>query len=110
MGKSSLSRCDLKQNLIKEGCSAAAIEFPSSSLRIQMDNPLSDKASATADVTQIRPQKLHMALRMGKLVLSVMTKMFLNPLFLYDDVFCLNKIFLPSFLKPFPQGIPSVSQ
>lgn len=65
MGKSSLSRCDLKQNLIKEGCSAAAIEFPVSSLTIQMDNPLSDKASATADVTQIRPQKLHMALRMG---------------------------------------------
>ncbi|MED6279836.1 Integrin beta-3 [Characodon lateralis] len=65
MGKSSLSRCDLQENLIKEGCSAAAIEFPSSTFKILKDNPLSDKASNAADVTQIRPQKLHLTLRLG---------------------------------------------
>ncbi|XP_017161917.1 integrin beta-3a isoform X2 [Poecilia reticulata] len=65
MGRSSLSRCDLKENLVKGGCSAAAIEFPTSTLEIQQNNPLSDKASSTADVTQIRPQKLRLALRIG---------------------------------------------
>uniref|UniRef100_A0A3Q2FTD8 Integrin beta n=1 Tax=Cyprinodon variegatus TaxID=28743 RepID=A0A3Q2FTD8_CYPVA len=65
MGLSSLSRCDLKDNLIKEGCKAAAIEFPSSTLTIQQDDPLSDKVSNPADVTQIRPQKLRMTLRPG---------------------------------------------
>uniref|UniRef100_A0A672ZDX1 Integrin beta n=1 Tax=Sphaeramia orbicularis TaxID=375764 RepID=A0A672ZDX1_9TELE len=65
-GGSSLSRCDLKQNLLDNGCSAGALEFPSSTLKIQKDAPLSDKASGTAaDVTQIRPQKLHMTLRPG---------------------------------------------
>ncbi|PWA17766.1 hypothetical protein CCH79_00008289, partial [Gambusia affinis] len=64
-GRSSLSRCDLKENLIKEGCSTAAIEFPTSELEIQQNNPLSDKASSTADVTQIKPQKLHLTLRIG---------------------------------------------
>uniref|UniRef100_A0A3B3WGC7 Integrin beta n=1 Tax=Poecilia mexicana TaxID=48701 RepID=A0A3B3WGC7_9TELE len=65
IGRSSLSRCDLKENLVKEGCSAAAIEFPTSTLDIQQNNPLSDKASSTAVVTQIRPQKLRLALRIG---------------------------------------------
>lgn len=61
-----MSRCDLKQNLLDEGCSTAALEFPSSSLTIQEDAPLSDKASGAADdVTQIKPQKLHMVLRPG---------------------------------------------
>uniref|UniRef100_A0A3Q2PH93 Integrin beta n=1 Tax=Fundulus heteroclitus TaxID=8078 RepID=A0A3Q2PH93_FUNHE len=65
MGRSSLSRCDFKENLIKEGCSEAAIEFPSSFLKITKNDPLSDKSSNPADVTQIRPQKLHMTLRLG---------------------------------------------
>uniref|UniRef100_A0A3Q2PFB3 Integrin beta 3a n=1 Tax=Fundulus heteroclitus TaxID=8078 RepID=A0A3Q2PFB3_FUNHE len=68
MGRSSLSRCDFKENLIKEGCSEAAIEFPSSFLKITKNDPLSDKSSNPADVTQIRPQKLHMTLRLGTLV------------------------------------------
>uniref|UniRef100_A0A3B5MUD9 Integrin beta n=1 Tax=Xiphophorus couchianus TaxID=32473 RepID=A0A3B5MUD9_9TELE len=63
--QSTLSRCDLKENLVKEGCSAAAIEFPTSKLEIQQNNPLSDRASSTADVTQIRPQKIQLTLRIG---------------------------------------------
>lgn len=65
-GGSSLSRCDLKQNLLNVGCDMAALEFPSSTLTILEDKLLSDKASGTADdVTQIKPQKLHMTLRPG---------------------------------------------
>uniref|UniRef100_A0A665U158 Integrin beta n=1 Tax=Echeneis naucrates TaxID=173247 RepID=A0A665U158_ECHNA len=64
-GGSSVSRCDLKQNLLDGGCSTTSLEFPSSMLTIQEDAPLSDKASGTADVTQIKPQKLHMVLRPG---------------------------------------------
>lgn len=61
---SSTSRCDLKENLRNGGCSSSAMEFPSSTLAIQKDNPLSDSGSG-ADVTQIRPQKLHIVLRPG---------------------------------------------
>ncbi|XP_074553579.1 integrin beta-3a [Halichoeres trimaculatus] len=64
-GISSLSRCDLKQNLLDGGCSEAAVEFPISKLNIKKDKPLSDKASGSADVTQIRPQEIHMTLRPG---------------------------------------------
>ncbi|XP_040918003.1 integrin beta-3-like [Toxotes jaculatrix] len=65
-GGSSAPRCDLKQNLLDGGCSATSLEFPSSSLTIQKDAPLSSKASGTADdVTQIKPQKLRMVLRPG---------------------------------------------
>ncbi|XP_028268266.1 integrin beta-3a [Parambassis ranga] len=65
-GGSSVSRCDLKQNLLNGGCSPASVEFPTSTLNILEDVPLSDKASGTADdVTQIKPQKLHMTLRPG---------------------------------------------
>lgn len=62
---SSTSRCDQMDNLLKGGCSPGAVEFPSSTMTVQEDAPLSDKASGAADVTQIRPQKLHMALRPG---------------------------------------------
>lgn len=62
-----MSRCDLKQNLLNGGCSSASVEFPTSNLNILEDVPLSDKASGTADdVTQIKPQKLHMTLRPGR--------------------------------------------
>uniref|UniRef100_A0A672FTJ1 Integrin beta n=1 Tax=Salarias fasciatus TaxID=181472 RepID=A0A672FTJ1_SALFA len=65
-GGSSTSRCDLKENLLKGGCSQAALEFPTSSVTTQRDDPLSNKASGTGgDVTQIKPQKLHMVLRPG---------------------------------------------
>ncbi|XP_034045957.1 integrin beta-3a isoform X2 [Thalassophryne amazonica] len=65
-GGSSVSRCDLKANLLDGGCGEGAVEFPVSTLEIQKDAPLSDRASGTADdVTQIKPQKLHMKLRPG---------------------------------------------
>lgn len=68
MAGSGVSRCDLKENLINEGCGSAALEFPSSTLTVLQDDPLSDKASGTADdVTQVRPQKLQMKLRPGRL-------------------------------------------
>lgn len=65
-GGSSASRCDLKQNLLNEGCNKDSVEFPISTLTVDQDVPLSDKASGTADdVTQIRPQKLRVTLRPG---------------------------------------------
>ncbi|XP_022049314.1 integrin beta-3-like [Acanthochromis polyacanthus] len=65
-GGSGSSRCDLKQNLLNEGCSEDAVEFPISTLTIQSDDPLSSKASGAGGVvTQIRPQKLRMTLRPG---------------------------------------------
>ncbi|XP_034567926.1 integrin beta-3-like [Notolabrus celidotus] len=65
-GGSSASRCDLKQNLLDEGCSGSSLEFPSSTLTIDKDDPLSDKATGNADdVTQIRPQRVRMTLRPG---------------------------------------------
>lgn len=63
---SSISRCDLKENLVKEGCSEPDVEFPSSTLTVLEDASLSDKASGAADdVTQVKPQKIHMTLRQG---------------------------------------------
>ncbi|KAM9746430.1 integrin beta-3a [Menidia menidia] len=65
-GGSGVSRCDLKQNLLDEGCGAESLEFPSSTIRLLKDMPLSSKAGGTADdVTQVRPQKLHLTLRPG---------------------------------------------
>ncbi|CAK6961224.1 integrin beta-3a [Scomber scombrus] len=65
-GGSGASRCDLKENLLNGGCSNAALEFPSSSMTVENDAPLSDKASGTTNsVTQIKPQKLRMVLRPG---------------------------------------------
>ncbi|XP_060882237.1 integrin beta-3-like [Labrus mixtus] len=62
---SGVSRCDLKQDLLDGGCTEDALEFPSSTLTIHKDDPLSDKSSGTAGVTQIKPQKVHMTLRPG---------------------------------------------
>ncbi|XP_063040848.1 integrin beta-3-like [Engraulis encrasicolus] len=65
-GGSGVSRCDLKESLVAGGCAADALEFPTSSMSIQEDKPLSDRAAgASKDVTQIRPQKLHLTLRPG---------------------------------------------
>uniref|UniRef100_A0A4W5N300 Integrin beta n=1 Tax=Hucho hucho TaxID=62062 RepID=A0A4W5N300_9TELE len=67
-GGSSVSRCDLKQNLLDGGCTKEGLEFPFSTLSVQEDTPLSDKASGAADeATQIRPQKLSLTLRPGTL-------------------------------------------
>ncbi|XP_056436342.1 integrin beta-3a [Gadus chalcogrammus] len=63
-GGSSLTRCDLRDLLLASGCDEASMEFPSSSLTVVKDKPLSDKASGVADdVTQIKPQRIHMKLR-----------------------------------------------
>lgn len=63
-----MSRCDLKDSLIKSGCSVKFIEFPVSSMRTVEDVPLSDKARGSAsDITQIQPQKIHLTLRPGML-------------------------------------------
>uniref|UniRef100_A0A3P8WGT8 Integrin beta n=1 Tax=Cynoglossus semilaevis TaxID=244447 RepID=A0A3P8WGT8_CYNSE len=65
-GGSSVHRCDLKENLLTEGCNGGSLEFPSSTFSILKDTPLSDKASGAADdVTQIKPQKVHIKLRPG---------------------------------------------
>ena len=66
-GGSSLTRCDLRDLLLASGCDEASMEFPSSSLTVVKDKPLSDKASGVADdVTQIKPQRIHMKLRPGE--------------------------------------------
>ncbi|XP_051571751.1 integrin beta-3-like [Myxocyprinus asiaticus] len=63
-GGSSLSRCDLRDSLIQSGCGMKFIEFPLSSMKILEDRPLSDKAGGSAsEITQIRPQKIHLTLR-----------------------------------------------
>uniref|UniRef100_A0A7N8WSJ2 Integrin beta n=1 Tax=Mastacembelus armatus TaxID=205130 RepID=A0A7N8WSJ2_9TELE len=68
-GVASLSRCDLKSNLVAAGCPLSALESPTSKLQVVEDRPLSNKAAgATQDVTQIKPQKLHITLRPGELL------------------------------------------
>uniref|UniRef100_A0A669FA26 Integrin beta n=1 Tax=Oreochromis niloticus TaxID=8128 RepID=A0A669FA26_ORENI len=63
-GAAGLSRCDLKSNLLAAGCTTSALEFPTSKLQVIEDRPLSNKAAgATQDVTQIKPQKIHITLR-----------------------------------------------
>uniref|UniRef100_A0A8C6NQQ9 Integrin beta n=1 Tax=Nothobranchius furzeri TaxID=105023 RepID=A0A8C6NQQ9_NOTFU len=58
------SRCDLKKNLLAAGCASPSLESPTSKLQVIEDRPLSNKAAgATQDVTQIKPQKLHITLR-----------------------------------------------
>ncbi|CAJ1076232.1 integrin beta-3a [Xyrichtys novacula] len=65
-GGSSISRCDLSQNLLDGGCSEDSVEFPSSTMTVQKDKELSDKATGSAGhVTQIRPQKINLKLRPG---------------------------------------------
>lgn len=62
-----VSRCDLKTNLVAAGCAPSALESPSSRMQVIEDRPLSNKAAgATQDVTQIKPQKLHITLRPGE--------------------------------------------
>ncbi|CAG02646.1 unnamed protein product, partial [Tetraodon nigroviridis] len=57
-------RCDLKRNLVAAGCAASAVESPTSKLQVVEDRPLSNKATlATQDITQIKPQRLHINLR-----------------------------------------------
>ncbi|XP_035253027.1 integrin beta-3-like isoform X1 [Anguilla anguilla] len=63
-GVASSSRCDLRERLLQAGCASQFLEFPTSSLSVEQDLPLSGKATgAVEDVVQIQPQKLHIALR-----------------------------------------------
>ncbi|XP_051925340.1 integrin beta-3-like isoform X1 [Hippocampus zosterae] len=63
-GEASSSRCDRKANLVAAGCAASAVESPHSRLQVMEDRPLSRKAAGAAqEVTQIRPQSLHITLR-----------------------------------------------
>lgn len=66
LGAASSPRCDLKLNLVAAGCAASAVESPTSKLQVIEDRPLSNKATmATQDITQIKPQRLHINLRPG---------------------------------------------
>lgn len=56
-------RCDLLANLLQNGCRRDLIEFPTSSVTIQEDRPLSDKGSGGSTTTQMRPQRIELKLR-----------------------------------------------
>ncbi|XP_053121596.1 integrin beta-3 isoform X2 [Hemicordylus capensis] len=56
------SRCDLKVNLLNNGCPSDFIEDPASSTSILEARPLSDKGSGK-NVVQMTPQKIRLHLR-----------------------------------------------
>lgn len=63
---SSVSRCNLKSILLQSGCRGEFIESPVSSIVVEEDRPLSDRAQgSTDDITQIRPQHIRLILRPG---------------------------------------------
>ncbi|XP_028845577.1 integrin beta-3b [Denticeps clupeoides] len=65
-GKSGVSRCDYKKNLKAAGCDERSLENPKSSVAVEENRPLSNKASGSAtDITQIQPQRLRVTLRPG---------------------------------------------
>ncbi|XP_047456541.1 integrin beta-5 [Mugil cephalus] len=66
-GRTLTSRCDFRENLQKRGCGAWLIEFPSSSMSVLQNMPLSSKGSGSThyDVVQIAPQKISLSLRPG---------------------------------------------
>uniref|UniRef100_A0AAX7SFC1 Integrin beta n=1 Tax=Astatotilapia calliptera TaxID=8154 RepID=A0AAX7SFC1_ASTCA len=66
-GRSLTSRCDFSQNLLKRGCDEHFIEYPTSSINVLQNIPLSSKGSGSTqyDVVQIMPQKISLSLRPG---------------------------------------------
>ncbi|NXY50937.1 ITB3 protein, partial [Ceuthmochares aereus] len=56
-------RCDLRANLLQNGCGQDYIEFPTSTITILQDRPLSNKGSGGSTTTQMRPQKIKLNLR-----------------------------------------------
>ncbi|KAK2840252.1 hypothetical protein Q5P01_013992 [Channa striata] len=66
-GRTLTSRCDFSQNLQKRGCEARFIEYPTSSVSILQNMPLSSKGSGPTqfDVVQIMPQRVSLSLRPG---------------------------------------------
>ncbi|NXF33725.1 ITB3 protein, partial [Nyctibius bracteatus] len=59
----SFPRCDLYANLLQNGCGQDSIEFPTSTITILEDRPLSDKGSGSSTTTQMSPQKIQLNLR-----------------------------------------------
>nr|XP_014350932.1 PREDICTED: integrin beta-3 [Latimeria chalumnae] len=58
------SRCDLKENLLENGCTKDNVEFLESMVFTLENNPLSSKGSGSAaEITQMSPQKLRLNLR-----------------------------------------------
>jgi len=62
----SFPRCDLYINLLQNGCEQDHIEFPTSTVTVLEDRPLSDKGSGSSTTTQMSPQKIQLNLRPGK--------------------------------------------
>ncbi|XP_060757878.1 integrin beta-3a [Neoarius graeffei] len=64
LSSSSVSRCNLKSILLQSGCKAEFIEYPVSSIVVEENRPLSDRAQGSADdITQIQPQRIRLILR-----------------------------------------------
>ncbi|KAA8593074.1 hypothetical protein FQN60_018529, partial [Etheostoma spectabile] len=66
-GRTLTSRCDYSQNLQKRGCEARFVEYPTSSISVLQNVPLSSKGSGLTQygVVQIMPQKISLSLRPG---------------------------------------------
>uniref|UniRef100_A0A3Q3WIB1 Integrin beta n=1 Tax=Mola mola TaxID=94237 RepID=A0A3Q3WIB1_MOLML len=66
-GQTLTSRCDFIQNLQRRGCELQLIEYPTSSISVLQNIPLSSKGSGLTqyDVIQIMPQKISLSLRPG---------------------------------------------
>ncbi|XP_028931575.1 integrin beta-3 isoform X1 [Ornithorhynchus anatinus] len=57
-------RCDMRENLQKNGCPLESIEDPVSGFRLLEDKPLSNNGAGDAStITQVRPQKIQLQLR-----------------------------------------------
>lgn len=61
--KQGTPRCDLKTNLLQNGCPRDFIEYPVSSTEILEDEPLSNTGSGQTVATQMSPQKIKLHLR-----------------------------------------------
>lgn len=65
-GRTLTSRCDFLQNLQRRGCGTEYIEYPTSSVSVLRNMPLSSKGSDPSRVVvQIMPQDLSLKLRPG---------------------------------------------
>ncbi|KFV62965.1 Integrin beta-3, partial [Dryobates pubescens] len=56
-------RCDFHANLLQNGCGQDHIEFPTSSVTILENRPLSSKGSGGSTTTQMKPQRIQLDLR-----------------------------------------------
>uniref|UniRef100_A0A3P8UYU5 Integrin beta n=1 Tax=Cynoglossus semilaevis TaxID=244447 RepID=A0A3P8UYU5_CYNSE len=66
-GRTLTFRCDFSQNLQKRGCLTQHIEYPTSSVSVLQNNPLSSKGSGSTlyNVVQMAPQQISLSLRPG---------------------------------------------